>query len=108
MKGFVDVRDVARMVRFSVEHPGQTDGERYILASASSPGQAVADIPRAAYPDRRGVIREGTPGEGVFPGYAFHEGRGRVDGSKASGAMGAYMPWERTVLGTARSMEHLR
>lgn len=107
LKGQVDVRDVARFVTFSVEHPDQTNGERYILASANGPAQSVADILREAYPDRRDTIQKGTPGEGyILPGYTFPKEL-RVDASKASKAMGPYIPWNKTVLDTARSMEHL-
>jgi nucleoside-diphosphate-sugar epimerase len=105
-KGFVDVRDVARFVKYSIELAEQIDGERYILCTANGPAQSVADILRKAYPDRRDVIQEGKPGHGhIMPGYAFTKERG-MDRSKASKAMGPYIPWEKTVLDTAKSLEH--
>lgn len=103
---YVDVRDVARFIEFSVEHPEQTDGERYILAAANGPAQSVADILREAYPERRDVIQEGNPGQGYLPGYAWPKERG-VDGSKARKLFGAYIPWQKTVVDTARAFEHL-
>ncbi|OIW26305.1 NAD(P)-binding protein [Coniochaeta ligniaria NRRL 30616] len=107
MKGYVDVRDVARFVKYSVEHPAETDGERYILSAVSGPAQSVADILREAYPERRGIIQEGTPGQGYnLPGYTFPKDR-VVDGGKARKLLGAYLPWEQTVVDTAKAFEHL-
>lgn len=106
MKGYVDVRDVARMVRHSVEHSGETNGERYILSAASGPAQSIADILREAFPKRRGIIHEGTPGKGYLPGYAFPKELG-VDGGKARKLLGEYLPWELTVVDAAKSLEHL-
>ncbi|KAK3356615.1 hypothetical protein B0T25DRAFT_603133 [Lasiosphaeria hispida] len=55
--GYVNVRDVARLVIFGFEHPEKTNNERFILASAWSPAQAVADLLRKAYPERAGIIK---------------------------------------------------
>lgn len=107
LRGYVDVRDVARLIKYSVEHPSETNGERYILAAVNGPAQSVADILREAYPDRRNVIHEGTPGQGYnLPGYTFPKERG-VDASKSRKLLGAYLPWEQTVVDTAKSFEHL-
>lgn len=103
--GYVDVRDVARLVIFGAENPETVDEERYIAASANSPPQAVADILRRAYPDR-GVIKEGTPGVGYAEGYKFE---GMVyDGSKAVKVTGKeWIPWEKTVVDTVEKLRPL-
>jgi nucleoside-diphosphate-sugar epimerase len=106
---YVDVRDVARLFTYSVEHPDETDGQRYILAAANGPPQSVADILREALPaGRRDVIQEGTPGKGYLPGYAWDAAAGPVvDNTKARKVLGAFIPWETTVVDTAKSFEHL-
>jgi len=105
--GYVDVRDVSRVIVFAAEHPDETDGERYLLSAHFAGAQAAADILREAYPDRRGVIQTGTPGEGYYPGYKFG-GEKVFDSSKAVKASGQdFIPFEKTVLDTAKAFEHL-
>jgi nucleoside-diphosphate-sugar epimerase len=102
--GYVDVRDVARLVIFGAEHPEKADGQRFITASARSPAQAVADILRKQYPERRDIIKEGTPGEGYAEGYV-QKGGVVYDGSKAAKATGqGYIPWEKTVVDTVEKL----
>ena len=107
-KGYVDVRDVARLTQYAIEHTDETDGERYIACSVGhGPTQSVADILREAVPEWRERIDVGKPGEGyILPGYVHSPTTG-VDGSKAEKVLGAYIPWEKTVIDTARSLEHL-
>lgn len=106
-RGYVDVRDIAQFVVFSAEHPEKTDGERYILASSYGPAQSVADILRKAFPERKDIIQEGTPGQGYLPGYKFPKVH-VADGTKAAKAMGReYTPWEKTVVDTAESLKSL-
>lgn len=103
--GYVDVRDVARIFVYAVEHPDKVKGERYIAAAAYAPPQAAADILRRAYPERRNVIQEGTPGKGYQPDYSF-SGDVVYDGSKATRVTGQdYIPWETTVLDMAKAFE---
>ncbi|KAK0713688.1 hypothetical protein B0T26DRAFT_742245 [Lasiosphaeria miniovina] len=106
--GFVDVRDVGRMVAFSVAHPEKTDGERFLLASHYGPAQSIADILRRQYPERAAIIHEGTPGEGYFlPGYIYPKGF-RQDGTKATRVSGQdYIPWEKTVVDMAEKLKPL-
>lgn len=102
---YVDVRDVARLVVFGIDHPEKADSERFIAANVFAPLQATADILRAAYPERRHIIQEGNPGEGYFPDYRFPDDV-IFDGSKAVRATGqSYIPWETTVLDTAKAFE---
>jgi len=107
--GFVDVRDVARLVVFGIEHPDVTDGQRFLAVAGYGGAQAAADILRRAYPDRRNIIQEGQPGEGYAPDYVFPEPEAAAyDGSKVVRATGRpYIPFDQSVLDTARSLEGL-
>lgn len=102
----VDVRDVSRLVVYGVEHGDEADGQRYLVASGWFPNQAVADTLRKAYPDRRGIIKEGTPGEGYAPDFSYS---GMVqDSSKAAKVLGQpWIPLDRSILDAAKSYEAL-
>ncbi|KAI1159304.1 NAD(P)-binding protein [Nemania serpens] len=86
----VDVRDVARMTEWAASHSDIAGGERYIVGGNDNVGvpQAAADVLRKAYPDRRDIIKEGTPGEGYLPGYAADPQGARVYTLKAIEATG--------------------
>jgi nucleoside-diphosphate-sugar epimerase len=112
---FVDVRDVALMHAWAYEHARESDGERYIACAGFGPLQAVADILREAYPDRRSVVQEGTPGTG-YDGWdaetgtvrevRYPMGRISVSGAKAERVMGIkFRNYRESVLDTARSFE---
>ncbi|KAF2794978.1 NAD(P)-binding protein [Melanomma pulvis-pyrius CBS 109.77] len=99
----VDVRDVAALVLYPIEHPEATDGERYIASNAAGHPQAVADILRKAFPEARGRIVEGTPGAGYKKGYeADAEISTPVDGSKGKKLIGEWIPYEKSVVDTAK------
>jgi nucleoside-diphosphate-sugar epimerase len=105
---YVDVRDVGRLIVYGVEQPAAANGERIIASTGYAPPQAVADILRAAYPERQSIIKEGTVGEGYVPGFAKSTVPANVDGSKGAKALGgAYTPFEQVVLDTAKSLEGL-
>jgi nucleoside-diphosphate-sugar epimerase len=70
---YVDVRDVARLVTFAIQHPDVTNGSRLIAASCMSHPQGVMDVLREAFPERRDIIQKGTPGEGYTSGFGFSE-----------------------------------
>lgn len=104
----MDVRDVARMTEWAASHPEVAGGERFIIGGKGNIGlpQAVADILRAAYPDRRGIIKEGTPGEGYLPGYAADPEGAIVSTTKAIKATGQdWIPYDKMVLDAAKSFE---
>lgn len=61
---YVDVRDVAAVCSFAVEHPDLVAGKRFLVTAGQGPPQAVADILRERYPERRDIIPEGTKGAG--------------------------------------------
>ncbi|PSN62799.1 NAD(P)-binding protein [Corynespora cassiicola Philippines] len=108
MPQVVAVGDVARLLRFAVEKPGEANGERYIASSAVLEAQVVADMLRREFPGARGRIREGVPGEGYRGDYqAEPEKMWVIDGSKAEKAIGGYMRFEDTVVETARAFEGL-
>lgn len=104
---WVDVRDVARLIVFGFEHAAEADGERYLASTAWGPPQAMSDVLRPAYPHLD--IREGRPGEGYLPGWKVPAEIARdVDGSKARRAVGGgFVPFDQSVLDTARSFEPL-
>ncbi|KAI0975387.1 NAD(P)-binding protein [Xylaria arbuscula] len=106
----VDVRDVARMTEWAASHPEIVDGQRYLVGGDGNVGnpQAVADILRRAYPDRRHIIKEGTPGEGYRLGYAVSSEGPHVDSSKAMNATGqGWIPYDQMVLDAIKMFEGL-
>jgi len=105
--GYVDVRDVGRIVVFAAEHPAETDGHRYLASAHYAGAQAVADILRKAYPARKDIIQAGTPGQDYYPGYKFG-GEKVHDSSKVVKTTGQdFIPFETTVLDTAKAFESL-
>lgn len=102
----VDVRDVAQLLRYAIEHPKETDGERYIASSAVDHPQAQKDILRDAFVEARGRIEEGTRGEGYRSDYqdGDDEEGYRVDSSKARGVLegGEWISYRDSVVDTAK------
>ena len=107
LRAAVHVRDVAALFLWVVENAAAADGQRYIAANGQATnGQAIADVLRAAYPLRRNVIKEGTPGEGYMPGYAFSPDGFNFDNTKATKATGIkWIPSEEMILETAKAFE---
>ncbi|KAK4225699.1 hypothetical protein QBC38DRAFT_253660 [Podospora fimiseda] len=105
---YVDVRDVARAVVWGVEHPKESDGERYILSAWYAPPQSVADILRKEFPEKMEQIEEGNPGKGYDSDYGWKSRKVGIDGTKVVKATGVeYIPWEKTVVDTVRFLEPL-
>ncbi|OKL62335.1 hypothetical protein UA08_02287 [Talaromyces atroroseus] len=65
---YVDVRDIASIVTYAVEHPSEVAGGRFPLVAGSGPPQAIADILRDVLPERHHLIPEGQKGKGYKPG----------------------------------------
>ncbi|KAF4998724.1 hypothetical protein FGRMN_3050 [Fusarium graminum] len=104
----VDVRDVARLVVFAVEHKQVADGQRYIAGGSGNFAniQAYRDVLRKAYPDREGIIGKGEPGKGYTQDYSTPEGGFKVSGSKAVEATGqGWIPFDQMVLDSAKTYE---
>lgn len=103
---YVDVRDVARLTVFGVEHSQEADTQRYITSSAWGSPQAAADILRRAYPDRRSIIQEGKPHSDYLPDFKFPPQAPQVDASKAVKATGKeWIGFETLVLDAAKAFE---
>ncbi|CRK26187.1 hypothetical protein BN1708_014400 [Verticillium longisporum] len=107
MPTWVDVRDVARAIVFGVQKPEKAKGRRFLLAAYRVGRQAFADVLREKIPERKGVIREGTPGEG-YPADFVTWGPEEVgmDGSRWTELSGQeYLPFEECAVGTAKSFD---
>jgi nucleoside-diphosphate-sugar epimerase len=105
---FVDVRDVARLHVFAMEHGDKANGQRYLAIGGVSSGQAVADILNKHYPQRKDIIKVGHPGQGYPSDYKTQPVGGiSFDSSKAVEATGQdWIGFEQTVLDAAKAFEH--
>jgi len=104
---FVDVRDVAFLAVKAAGKGRELDGERVVASAHFGPPQAVADILRGTFPEKKGLIKEGTPEDGYNPGFR-PVGEQDIDGGKAVKVMGRdYLPYETTVIDAARMFEKL-
>jgi nucleoside-diphosphate-sugar epimerase len=99
---YIDVRDVARMCLWVLQHPKLADGERYIAVTGSGIPQAAADILHRAYPERASIMPVGNPGDGYNHDYSWRSGEISVSGQKAQKVMGPHQyNYEQSVLDTA-------
>lgn len=107
----VDVRDVAAQIEHIIAHPEETNGERYISSAAVSTPQSLADVLRKAFPDAKGRVVEGTPGQGYSHDYQVldKETTPVFDGGKAKKLLkgNEYLPYEQSVVDTAQALVHL-
>ena len=104
---FVDVRDVARLHVFGIEHGDEANGQRYLAVAGVSSGQAIADILNKHYPQRKGIIKVGQPGQGYPADYKTTAGGISFNSRKAVKATGQdWIGFEQTVLDTAKVFEH--
>lgn len=106
----VDVRDVAQLLRYPIEHPEETNGERYIASATINHPQAIADILREEYKgDAKTLARipEGTKGKGYTADYQQIDEQGGidVDSSKARKLLedGDWIPYKQSIIDTAKS-----
>jgi nucleoside-diphosphate-sugar epimerase len=101
----IDVRDVARVVLWAAENGKAANGQRYLLMGGYLPSQAIHDILREAYPDRKDIISEGKPKAGYAPNFGF-AGAVKFDTSKVEKATGqGWMDLKQTVLEAAKAFE---
>lgn len=105
--GYIDVRDVARMHIWAIEHPDQSNGERYLMSNGKAPPQAIADILRRHFPERANEIIVGNPGAGYTEDYWFVEDEGSFVSSKAYKALGVkrFTAFDRSILDTVEAFE---
>ncbi|KAK6379990.1 hypothetical protein LTS17_006064 [Exophiala oligosperma] len=105
--GYVDVRDVARMHVWAMEHPDRSDGQRYLLSMGKAPPQAAADLLREKFPGRDIVV--GNPGQGYTPpDYGFVEGESSLVSTKAHKALGgadSFIRYDKSILDTVEAFE---
>jgi nucleoside-diphosphate-sugar epimerase len=103
----IDVRDVARIHLWAVEHCRKADGQRYMTIAGLQSNQAVADILRRQYPNRRNIIREGNPGQGYPRDFQYPKGGIEFDSTKAVKATGQdWIKFEQTVIDAAKAFEY--
>lgn len=94
---YVDVRDVARLFVWAVEHPETANGERYIAYGDRGSGHRISEILREHYPERRNIIKDYPVGPQA--GYS-------IDASKAIKATGQdFIKYEKSILDAAKSFE---
>lgn len=104
--GYIDVRDVARMHVWAVEHPDQSNGQRYLLADGKAPPQAAADLLRQKFPDRDIVM--GNPGQGyTLPDYWVLEHEPSLVSTKAYEALGVqrFIRYDQSIMDTVEAFE---
>ena len=105
---YVDVRDLATIFSWAVEHPRQADGQRYLGVAGHGARQALFDTLRAVYPERRGVIDEGNPGQGYNPDFSFPENSVKFDSTKTATAIGLkWISYDKSIRDTAAALEPL-
>ncbi|KAI1415361.1 NAD(P)-binding protein [Hypoxylon sp. FL1857] len=105
-EGTVDIRDVARVILWSVLNPEKADGERFLCASATGGSQANADILNKHMPSLG--VAKGNPGQGYEPGYPSTSGSIAFDGSKAARVTGQdWIPYETSILDTVKVLAQL-
>jgi nucleoside-diphosphate-sugar epimerase len=99
---FVDVRDVASLVLNAITNP--TSGRYLLVGNPGSPisPQAMADVLRETYPERRDLIPEGKTGE-TYPEMTF-----TFDSNKARNLLGRdWIPFKKSVEDSAEAFLHL-
>ncbi len=105
-QSYIDVRDVAALHVWVMEHPAQSNGQRYIAANGKGTPQAAADILRKAFPDRDIIV--GEPESDYVPGtYDYPPGMRSTRATKAYKAMGveSFRQYEDSILDTVKSFE---
>lgn len=106
MQSYVDVRDVSALHIWCMEHPDESNGQRYIAANGKGTTQAAADILRRAFPNRDIVV--GEPESDYVPGtYDYPAGKRSLRATKAYKAMGvkSFIGFEQSILDTVKSFE---
>lgn len=105
---YVDVRDLAAVYLWCVEHPAQANGERYLVVAGQGTKQAILDILRGKYTERQDVIKAGNPGNGYNKDWTFGVGGVVFDSSKVKAAVGLeWIPYDESILDTAKALETL-
>ncbi|KAL2428939.1 hypothetical protein ABEF95_010399 [Exophiala dermatitidis] len=103
--GYIDVRDVARMHIWAMEHPDQSNGQRYLMVNGKAPPQAAADLLRAKFPERDIIV--GNPGQGYTTDYWFPDAESKLVSTKAYKALGVdrFIRYDTSILDTVEAFE---
>lgn len=102
---YIDVRDVSAVQIWCMEHPKESNGQRYLLTNGRGTMQAAADILREAYPDRHDIVK-GEPGSDYIDGYGYKEGEVSFKATKAKKEMGVeFIRFDQSIKDTAEAME---
>lgn len=103
---YVDVRDVAAVCLFAVEHPDLVAGKRFPVVAGQGPPQAVADILREHYPERQGIIPEGTKGAGYRRDWKWEGSPFSFSSKLIEDTMHIkWIPFDKSVLDTAECFQ---
>lgn len=103
---YIDVRDVAALHIWCMEHPEQSGGERYLMTNGKAPPQGMADVLRdTLFKDDEKVkdrIIVGEPGAGWVEGFGWPDYEPTVKATKAYKAMGVerFRGFDESVLDT--------
>ncbi|MCJ1267695.1 hypothetical protein MMC22_007581 [Lobaria immixta] len=101
----VDVRDVAALHIWCAENPSDSNGQRYIISNGRGTPQAVADLLRKVYPDRKGLPAE-KPEKDYDSDYSWPKGGPGIQETKAKGVLGRdLIGFERSVIETVEAFE---
>jgi len=105
-QSYIDVRDVAALHVWCLEHGDKSDGQRYLAANGKGTMQAAADILRREFPGREIVV--GKPESDYVPKtYDYPKGTRTLRATKAYKAMGveSFRGYEESLLDTVKAFE---
>lgn len=101
----IDVCDVSAIHIWCAEHPSESDGQRYLVTNGRATPQAIADVLRRAYPDRKGFPAD-HPEKDYEADYLWSPHGMSIDASKAKSALERdFIGFETSVLETAKAFE---
>lgn len=103
---YIDVRDVSALHIWCAENPSASNDQRYLITNGRAPPQAIADVLRKEFPDKKNKIPEGKRGQGYEADYSFPKDSVVLRSDKARGALGReFVGLERSVLDTVEVFE---
>lgn len=102
----IDVRDVSAMHIWCAENPSRSNGQRYLITNGRATPQAIADVLRKAYPDRKGLPAE-IPEKDYVADYSWPKGGVSIQETKAKGALERdFIGFEKSIIDTVEAFEH--
>ena len=101
--GLVDVRDVASIHIWCMEHPSESRDKRMRASAGFESPQGVVDALRQAYPERKDVIPPKEPGKGYVPDIVLTKEKSFANASQVAGMR--YIPYKQSILETAEFLE---